>query len=153
MDMFGIGTALRAAANLYFTMARRSGRTTLLVENVKDGDRIVCVNQQHMREVERLVKERKVDVECIVISPEDPKQLFERGTSQGRTIFDHAWIERYYQVSLDRAAENIDRFERETSGYGAAHRETARQASEFRAHHIGNPAAAMVDYLLSPRKK
>ena len=41
MDHFGIGAALLGAANIYFNSARQTGRTTSLIESVKDGDRII----------------------------------------------------------------------------------------------------------------
>lgn len=42
MDHFGIGTALLGCAEVYFRCARRTGRTTSLVESLVSGDRVVC---------------------------------------------------------------------------------------------------------------
>ena len=49
----------------------------------------------------------------------------------GRTIFDHGWVERFYAAAIERAADTIDHLQREASGFGEAHRETARQAEEI----------------------
>jgi len=132
MDHFGIGAAVRAMMQIYQHSARRSGRTTSLVESVKDGDRIVFSDRREAVRVRRLCAERKASVECIVIDPHHPENLFgNHGTSEGRTIFDHTWVEQFYLAAIERAQADIDHLERETSGYGAAHRETRRCAEEL----------------------
>jgi hypothetical protein len=131
MDHFGIGAAMIAMAMNYGHCARRSGRTTSLVESVKNGDRIVFANAHEAKRVERLCLDRGVTVDCIVLSPGSVGRIFERGTSKGRTIFDHSWVEQFYKEVIDNAAETIDRLERETSGVGEAHRETRRRVEEL----------------------
>lgn len=133
MDHFGIGAAMRGMLLNYQYSSRRTGRTTSLVESVKDGDRIVFADRREAERVERLVKERGVTVKCIVIDPKDPGRLMERGSlsGDGRTIFDHTWVEQFYTAAIERAASDIDHLQRETSGHGEAHRETARRAEEI----------------------
>lgn len=133
MDHFGIGAAMQSMARVYSQAARRTGRTTSLVESVKEGDRIVFANQDEARTVVRLLRERElVDVQCLVVDPKTPERLMsEHGTSQGRTLFDHGWVEAYYREAIARAEREIDFFERATSGYGPAHRETRRRAIEL----------------------
>lgn len=110
--------------------ARRTGRTTSLVESVKDGDRICFASSDEARRVERLLKERGVQVACIVVDPKSLHDIFEQGTSQGRTIFDHDWVEQYYLAAIEKASFNIDQLQKNASGYGEAHRETRRRAEE-----------------------
>ena len=131
MDHFGIGAAMKAMALNYTYSARRTGRTTSLVESVKDGDRIVFAEQHEAKRVQRLCLERGVKVECIVIDPRDPGRVMERKQPEGRTIFDHSWVESYYMRAIELAGDTLDRLEREASGYGAAHRETKRRAEEL----------------------
>lgn len=131
MDHFGIGAAVRGAAIIYMQSARQTGRTTSLVESVKDGDRIIFGDGREAKRVERLCKERGVKVECVVVSPKEPEGVFDRGTPQGRTIFDHSWVEQYYLNAIEQAQGDIDRLERQASGYGEAHRETRRRAEEI----------------------
>lgn len=130
MDHFGIGSAIAGAISIYLRASRGTGRTTSLIESVKDGDRIVFLASREAERVKRLCKERDVEVECIVIDPKSPQRLFERSTSQGRTIFDHSWVEQYYLNAINVAQQDIDRLERESSGYGAAHVETKHRARE-----------------------
>ena len=131
MDHFGIGAAVKSAAHIYMQTARGTGRTTSLVESVKDGDRVCFANNKEAERVKRLCLERGVKVECIVIDPKSPERVFERGTSEGRTLFDHTWVEQYYLFAIERAASDIDQIERQASGYGEAHRETRRRAEEL----------------------
>ena len=131
MDHFGIGAAIKGAARIYMQSARRTGRTTSLVESAKDGDRIGFADSHEAARVQRLFRERGVDVECIVIDPRQPERILNKGTSQGRTLFDHAWVEQYYLAAIERAAVEIDRLEQQSSGYGEAHRETRRRAEEI----------------------
>lgn len=131
MDHFGIGAAMRGMALTYFQSARRTGRTTSLVESVKDGDRIVFADSREAERVLRLCLERGVKVECIVSDPKTPQRLFERGTPQGRTIFDHSWVEQYYLDILEGHEKELDHLTTQLSGYGEAHRETKRRAEEL----------------------
>ena len=130
MDHFGIGNAMTGLLRTYFMAARQTGRTTSLVESVKDGDRIVFSDSRERDRVMRLLRERGVKAECVVVDPLSPERIFERGPSQGRTIFDHTWVELYYTNAIDREQRFLDRLERESSGHGGAHRETDRAALE-----------------------
>jgi hypothetical protein len=136
MDHFGIGAALQSIAQVYFRSARQSGRTTSLVESVKDGDRIVFADSVEAERVRRLCLERGVTVKCIVAEPKNPGRVFERGTSEGRTLFDHSWVERYYLSAIENAQRDIDHFERLASGYGEPHRETRRRSEEIKRWRI-----------------
>lgn len=131
MDHFGIGAAMASMTTVYLHAARRTGRTMSLVESVKDGDRIVFADSNEARRVERLLEDRGVQVACIVVPVEYPKRIFERPPSEGRTIFDHTWVEHFYAQAIKRAQKEIDHFERESSGFGVAHRETRRRAEEL----------------------
>lgn len=130
MDHFGIGQALNAAAQIYFSSARGTGRTTHLLENLKNGDQVVFRDSQEARRVQTLCKERSLDVKCLVIPVEDPHKVFESPTPKGRTLFDHTWVEFYYQRALLLAQQEIEHFQRESSGFGEAHLETRRKAAK-----------------------
>jgi hypothetical protein len=128
MDTFGIGAALSAMVDIYIISARQSGKTTALVESVKEGDRIYFLTRKEADRVRHLCAERGVTVECIVRGIDDQAL---RGTAQGRSIFDHRWVEEFYKASIIRAQREIDAMEQMDSGYGAPHRETRRKALEL----------------------
>lgn len=131
MDHYGIGAAASGIFEVYVQVSRKTGRTTSLVESVKDGDRICFLSRNEAEQVRRLCDERGVKVECIVIDPECPGRIFERGTPTGRLLFDHSWVEQYYRNVIKRAARDIDHLQQQASGYGEAHRETRRCAEEL----------------------
>ena len=116
MDHFGIGAALQAMAQMYFRSARQTGRTTSLVESVKDGDRIVFADTPEARRVQHACHRRGVAVECIVVDPNNPARLFDRGPAKGRTLFDHSWVERYHLESIEHTMRVIDDLQRKASG-------------------------------------
>lgn len=131
MDHFGIGQAIKGMAIVYFQSSRKTGRTMSLIESVKNGDRIVFADSWEADRVQKLCKERDIEVRCVVIDPQTPERIFEREPALGRTIFDHGWIQQYYMNAINHCEQNIDRMERQTSGYGEAHRETRRKAEEM----------------------
>jgi len=132
MDFFGIGVAVKSVVSVYFLSARRTGRTVSMLESIKDGDRIIFANSKEADRIKKLFHEYDLtDIECIVADPKTPERLLEHGTNQGRTIFDHSWVEEYYLHSIKRCEAGIDYFQREMSGYGEPHRETKRKAIEL----------------------
>lgn len=120
MDVFGIGAAVRGAVVTYFTMARGSGRSTHLVDILKDGDCVVFTNRMEADRILYQCKRRRLDVECIVVSVNDPQALFNRTRSRakGRTIFDHSWVEQYYLKAIASAEADINKLQELTSARG-----------------------------------
>ena len=113
MDRFGIGTAIRGMVNSYFGYARQTGRTTLLVESAKNGDRIIFADMREAERVRQLCAERNINVECIVVEPNKPDLMSIGGASRvHRTLFDHGWIERRYKQAIERIRYEIDYIER-----------------------------------------
>lgn len=137
MDHYGIGAAITGAMNIYLQTARQTGRTTSLVDSLKSGDRVIFTDSREAQRVQRLIAQRGINVECLIVNPDNPHALFDRGSvpGEGRLVFDHRWVEEYYRLAIARAMKDIDHFERELSGYGAAHRETRQRAIELSKWH------------------
>lgn len=131
MDHFGIGSAIAGAVAIYLRASRGTGRTTSLIESVKDGDRVVFLSALEADRFKRMCKERGVEVDCIVVDPKEAHIIFTRGTSQGRTILDHSWVENFYSNAIEKAQKEIDYIEREASDYGIEHRKTKYHAREI----------------------
>lgn len=131
MDSFGIGQAMKGMAHVYFQSARQTGRTTALVESLKDGDRVIFTNSKEADRVKDLCREFGKTIDTMVVDPKDPRRVFERGTPQGRTVFDHSWVEQFYLSAIDECQKDIDHLQRESSGFGMAHVETRIKAREF----------------------
>ena len=140
MDAFGIGQAMKGMALTYFAASRRTGRSTSLVESVKDGDRVVCFVPEEAKRLRHLCAERGVKAEFVVIDPARAEEVFQRGgTPAGRLIFDHLWVEAYYMRAIEQATREIDQLQREASGFGTAHLETRRRAEELARWPHGAP--------------
>lgn len=132
MDIFGIGSAVKAALGMYRSVSRGTGRTTAMIWSLKPGDRIIFTNGNEATRVKRLCYERDIEgVEFVVVSPKDPQEIFNRGTPQGKIIFDHTWVEEFYQDAIERAEKNINYFQKECSGYGEEHIKTKLAAKEY----------------------
>lgn len=117
MDMWGIGHSLRSVVRAYFHGARASGRTTSLVNTLKDGDRVVCVNRQQAKFLEERCLERGVMVECVVVDPRNPADGFDRMRGRRKpTRFDHTWVEQFYEAEFARVEGLIDRWQEDLSG-------------------------------------
>lgn len=131
-DHFGISEAVQACLRIYFQGARGSGRTTSMIESAKPGDRLVFCDVREGERVKRLLKEAGIeDVICCVVDPENPSAIFQRPPSEGRTIFDHSWVEEYFMRIIVGASNDLRRLQDQASGYGTPHRETARKAKEM----------------------
>ena len=113
MDIFGIGSAIKATIGMYLVVSRGTGRTITMINSLKPGDRIIFSNSTEAYRVKKLCKERDIEnIRFEVVHPKDCDRLYERGSSQGRTIFDHSWVEEFYQNVIDRAEKDIDYFQK-----------------------------------------
>jgi hypothetical protein len=130
MDHFGIGHAVAACLGMYRQAARRTGRTTSLVESLKTGDRVVCLPGGEADRIRRLAKERDIHVSVVVVPVGQPHRLFESEPSEGRTIFDHAWVEEFYFMSIKHTIEELDRLAQQASGDKEGRRQTERARQE-----------------------
>jgi hypothetical protein len=127
-DHSGIGLAISAMFQTYRQSARTTGRTTSLLESVKDGDRIIVLNGQEKTRLERELRDRKLNVDVFVMPLNRINELSHRAPSTGRTVFEHTWVEAFYELAIERAQKEIDVMQRETSGNGTAHIETMQRA-------------------------
>jgi hypothetical protein len=131
MDHFGISVAMKGIAHVYFQTARRSGRTSQMLANLKNGDLVVCCNPRETSRLQRLCRERHLDVEVITNNPANVHELMDRGTVPGRMIFDHTWVEHFFLAALDQCAKDIAQLQDRLSGWGEAHEATRVQAFEI----------------------
>lgn len=112
MDFFGIGKQIKNSMYEIISSMRQSGKTTEMLEMLKDGDRVCFTNVREKNRVQRLCRELNIDVNCIVIPISRVSELATLGrSSKGRTIFDHSWIEDYYTQAIEIAGDNIDKWE------------------------------------------
>lgn len=84
MDQFGIGAAVLGAAEVYFMSARRSGRSTFLVNSLNEGDLVVCASRGEAEHLRRLCRDVCKKVDCIYIPiPEHLGEIHEHLMERG----------------------------------------------------------------------
>lgn len=108
MDLFGIGLAMAGMARTYLQASRRSGRTTMLLDSLRAGDRVCCATRSDAEYLRRKCMQRKLDIEIIHVPPENAYRLLERERSKGRTVFDHMWVEQFYLNAIHDCQQHID---------------------------------------------
>lgn len=106
-DQYGIGTVMQMANKLYSQTARCTGRTSMMIDNLKNGDTVVFREQKEANRVDSLCRERGLRVKCVVSSSSHiPANL---PNIAGRVVFDHGWVEDYYaRVLADADARFVE---------------------------------------------
>lgn len=123
MDIFNIEKDITDIIKQYFDLNRGTGRSTKLLDIVKDDDRVIFVNRTQAMMFENLCKSRGLKVKCIDISPEidclDSIYQYPRlmGLRPGKTYFDHVWIEMHYKYKIQQAAAEINKVQAYMSRY------------------------------------
>lgn len=132
-DAFGTGIALQAMAQNYFRMMRGAGRTSSMLAELKAGDRVIVTNEREAARVRRMAHDAGLDIDVRAFDPRtNPYKLAEMGTPQGRLVFDHAWLEIWYEEALRRATQDVEYMVDHFGGYGKPHIETRLAAVEMR---------------------
>lgn len=112
MDIFGIGSAVKAAAEIYFNCARRTGRTTALIKTLKPGDRVYFASHDMSQWFKRRLREHGVEgVECEVWNMHRIEQNDKHQRCNGRAILDHTLIEALYLQAIDDKSKFIKQIE------------------------------------------
>lgn len=106
-DTEHVGAALRASLEAFEIGARRSGRTYRMVQAAGDRDRIVCSTRDEARRVERLVRDagKKTKVTWL---PADRNPADHLLRCEGKTIFDHGWVHRFYTEAIGHAEKHLE---------------------------------------------
>lgn len=103
-DYTDLGSRLVKFIERYQVRARRCGRTTFLLDHLRDGDRVVVPSPEQVPAMEKLILERGLNVKVIAFSPRNRvDEVREKGMSEGRTLFDHTWTEMYYSNAIREA--------------------------------------------------
>jgi hypothetical protein len=130
MDHFGIGNGLRGATRIYFQSGRRTGRTTSLIDSLKGGERVICSEPRDAERIRRACRERDIRVDVIVQNPTRLHALADLPKSEGRTLFDHSWVESFYMRAFEQATQDVDHWQHLLSGDDAKHEPTSRAGEE-----------------------
>tara|TARA_R110002124_G_scaffold163667_3_gene331041 strand:- start:1475 stop:1900 length:426 start_codon:yes stop_codon:yes gene_type:complete len=116
MDLFGIGNAIKACAQIYFRSAIQTGRTTALIHSLKAGDRVYFESHQQSRWFESRLKDFGVEgIVCMAWSKRDIGDNFRCGKAEGKAVLDHELIEAMYLKAIDDCSQRIQMIENDLS--------------------------------------
>lgn len=136
MDGPDMAAVLAAGLEIYIRMSRRSGKTTRMIANLKDGDQVVTLHQREADRLRHLLKDRKLDVRVFAIPEPKPHAVLKVACTaggRGRTHFDHAWVEAFFSRAIENAASDFDQLISATTGWQEAHERTRKAAEKARA--------------------
>ena len=137
MDHFGIGNTIRSTIEVCMGLARRTGRTTLLLNTVRNGDRVIFRTCAEAKYFENLCNDRGIAVECIVVGEARAEHMLlgRKPPKSGRTICDHTWVEQQYIDAIASVRDRIDKLEEDKGAFDRAmeERELSKDAKNFSA--------------------
>lgn len=107
MDQFGIGNAAKAMLRILMQSSRATGRTTALMDSLKNGDRVLVGSLNEKQHFERECKKRGLDVE-VVVTDSRYEALRGKRPALGRTVFEHTLVEKMYADAVEMCAREID---------------------------------------------
>lgn len=135
MDGPDLAGVLAAGLQIYLQTARRTGRTSRMLDRLKDGDQVVTLSSREADRLRRLAKERKLDVRIVTVSEPHPGAVLatvRTAPRMGHTYFDHLWVEAFFERAIADAARDLDQLESATSGWQTAHELTLDAAKRAR---------------------
>ena len=108
MDIFGIGAAVETAVEIFIRAARRTGRTTRLLETIKNGDCVITDTNNSARLITRYCIDHNIKARTVVIHPRDLNGMGRLEGFHGRILFDHTFLEQRYLAAVKQETEFLD---------------------------------------------
>lgn len=101
-DPWGIGEALSMGLRMYIHAKRATGRTTMLLDSLKEGDMVIAATDREAKRIERLARDR--GLEHVIgrgYEPRGGRNPFHdletiMAGSKRRVVFDHTFFEALY---------------------------------------------------------
>lgn len=113
MDIFGIGSAVKAAVEVYFNCARQSGRNTALISSLKVGDTVYFSTPDMANWFRKRLENDGVEgVKCAVWNWNRTGTVVK---SKSRAVFHHSVVESLYLEAIEDTAKMITRIEKSLS--------------------------------------
>lgn len=105
--MDNYGAVLQTALDRHEGIFRATGRTTRMLNELRDGDRVVVGNMQLARVLRKEIQSRGLSVDCVVIPVEKAQDVMSLTLIEGRTHFEHSWLFEYYRNALAEANQGL----------------------------------------------
>lgn len=103
---------LTATLDVFCMTSRRTGRTSAMLDAAQAGDCIIVASESERRRLQQklAVTHRAKEIDVVVASPHRLHPLHPTLRNYRRVLFDHYWLEQYYQASLVSATVNLELF-------------------------------------------
>lgn len=109
---YGIGAALDAMLRTLEHSARRTGRTTRMLDALREGDQVIAMNADHAQILRRDIRERGLkDVSVIAVPDTAQGAVLSKvhpATRKGVTHFDHTWVEKFYAGAIAEMRKDFE---------------------------------------------
>ena len=112
MDIFGIGSMLLKELRQYRDGSRVTGRSSTLMDVVRDRDVVVFLHSKESQRVERILRSRGINIRAVTASPTNLGEVQHRICGYPPTVrifFDHTWLEAFYGHVLSDAQAYLAR--------------------------------------------
>ena len=142
-DPYGHAAAAVSGMEIFDLGSRRTGRTTRLLDQVQNGDRIICLDRdrRHLQEaLSRMGKARVAVESCAPEIDAAARKLVRR--IEGRTFVDHEWSRAFFGASVARAQIELTRLLEARSRPGP----NPPQSPVITAEHVRDFAVRHTDY-------
>jgi len=109
MDIFGIGSAIKGCAQIYFRGAIQTGRTTNMLEHLKSGDLVIFLDVYSAYDFKLKAAGKGIIIDVLKCDVHDVDKIWNYGKLKGRVVFDHCWLERYYIYKIESSTRALDK--------------------------------------------
>lgn len=105
-----VSAALEMALQAYDLGARRSGRTTALLDAVKAGDVVLCASIAEQRSLTYQLRGRgiRADVRIVGANYPDVQECLRRLNAGARVHLHHDWVKKFYEQELLGARQHME---------------------------------------------
>lgn len=120
IDPCQIGPSVQTVLQTYFQLARGTGRTSVLLSALQEGDLIVCLLNSGRDLRTRIRDEGFTNVKLFTCTADaNLSDLHLRmPRSSGRILFDHSWLELYFYNLIKGSTDDLVNLSRRLSNQG-----------------------------------
>lgn len=108
-DTHRLSEAIHMAMRMHELGARQSGRTSRMVERVRDGEMVVCLNAASARRMTELLRQQgKHRVRVVTSAPQQNEFVSTTAGYSGRLHLDHSFVWEWFSRALIDARNELD---------------------------------------------
>lgn len=106
--MYGIKIALASYLRVWREAARRTGRTSKMLDGMESGQVVIVPpGENYRRYIQNMAQDKGLCITVVSLSPSDPEAQNLRAMG-GKYVFDHKFVEEFYECEIDRAERRLN---------------------------------------------